>query len=241
MYKTSNFVGNTPLVRLKRCPAPDRGARQRHPGQAGRQQSGRFGQGPAGAVDDPSRRTARRHQAGRYADRSDLRQHRHRAGDGGGDGRLPDDPGHAGEPERRAPPDDARFRRRTGADAADGGMELARDVAEKCATKGAASSSTSSPIRTTAGALTKAPGRKSGARRRAGHAFRQQHGTTGTIMGVSRFLKEQNPDVCIVGCQPEEGSRFPGIRKWAGSLSCRRSSTGRASIASNRSARRCRG
>lgn len=39
-------------------------------------------------------------------------------------------------------------------------------------------------------------------------------GTTGTIMGVSRFLKEVNPDVQIVGCQPTDGSRIPGIRKW---------------------------
>ena len=39
-------------------------------------------------------------------------------------------------------------------------------------------------------------------------------GTTGTIMGVSRFLKEQNPDVQIVGCQPTDGSKIPGIRKW---------------------------
>ena len=39
-------------------------------------------------------------------------------------------------------------------------------------------------------------------------------GTTGTIMGVSRFLKEQNPAIQIVGCQPEEGSQIPGIRKW---------------------------
>ncbi|PCJ89178.1 MAG: cysteine synthase B [Thiotrichaceae bacterium] len=39
-------------------------------------------------------------------------------------------------------------------------------------------------------------------------------GTTGTIMGVSRFLKEQNSDVQIVGVQPEEGSRIPGIRRW---------------------------
>lgn len=39
-------------------------------------------------------------------------------------------------------------------------------------------------------------------------------GTTGTITGVSRFLKEQNPDVRIVGAQPAEGSRIPGIRKW---------------------------
>lgn len=39
-------------------------------------------------------------------------------------------------------------------------------------------------------------------------------GTTGTIMGVSRYLKEQNSNVQIVGCQPTEGSRIPGIRKW---------------------------
>ncbi len=39
-------------------------------------------------------------------------------------------------------------------------------------------------------------------------------GTTGTIMGVSRYLKEVRPDVRIVGCQPTEGSRIPGIRRW---------------------------
>ncbi|MDB5213285.1 MAG: Cysteine synthase [Myxococcaceae bacterium] len=40
-------------------------------------------------------------------------------------------------------------------------------------------------------------------------------GTTGTIMGVSRFLKEQNKEVTIVGCQPTEGSSIPGIRRWS--------------------------
>lgn len=40
-------------------------------------------------------------------------------------------------------------------------------------------------------------------------------GTTGTIMGVSRFLKEQNFDIQIVGCQPTEGSNIPGIRRWS--------------------------
>jgi cysteine synthase B len=39
-------------------------------------------------------------------------------------------------------------------------------------------------------------------------------GTTGTITGVSRYLKERNPDVVIVGAQPSEGSSIPGIRKW---------------------------
>jgi cysteine synthase B len=39
-------------------------------------------------------------------------------------------------------------------------------------------------------------------------------GTTGTIMGTSRYLKEQNPAIKIIGVQPEEGSQIPGIRKW---------------------------
>src|SRR5690606_38430928 len=39
-------------------------------------------------------------------------------------------------------------------------------------------------------------------------------GTTGTIMGVSRFLKEKNPDIQIVGLQPQDGSKIPGIRRW---------------------------
>jgi cysteine synthase B len=40
-------------------------------------------------------------------------------------------------------------------------------------------------------------------------------GTTGTITGVGRYLKEQNPAIRIVGAQPSEGSRIPGIRKWS--------------------------
>jgi cysteine synthase B len=39
-------------------------------------------------------------------------------------------------------------------------------------------------------------------------------GTTGTITGVSRFLKSKNPAIRIIGAQPSEGSRIPGIRKW---------------------------
>ncbi len=39
-------------------------------------------------------------------------------------------------------------------------------------------------------------------------------GTTGTITGVSRYLKERNPNAVIIGAQPQEGSRIPGIRKW---------------------------
>ena len=44
--------------------------------------------------------------------------------------------------------------------------------------------------------------------------FVSSMGTTGTIMGVSKYLKEVNPNVQIVGCQPTDGSRIPGIRKW---------------------------
>ena len=44
--------------------------------------------------------------------------------------------------------------------------------------------------------------------------FVSSMGTTGTIMGTSRYLKEKNPDVQIVGCQPTDGSSIPGIRKW---------------------------
>jgi cysteine synthase B len=44
--------------------------------------------------------------------------------------------------------------------------------------------------------------------------FVSSMGTTGTIMGCSRFFKEKNPAVRIIGCQPTEGSQIPGIRKW---------------------------
>ena len=44
--------------------------------------------------------------------------------------------------------------------------------------------------------------------------FVSSMGTTGTIMGTSMFLKEQNPEIQIIGCQPTEGSSIPGIRRW---------------------------
>jgi cysteine synthase B len=44
--------------------------------------------------------------------------------------------------------------------------------------------------------------------------FVSSMGTTGTIMGCSRFFKEKNPKIEIVGCQPKEGAQIPGIRKW---------------------------
>ena len=44
--------------------------------------------------------------------------------------------------------------------------------------------------------------------------FVSSMGTTGTIMGVSRYLKERNPDIRIIGLQPEDGASIPGIRRW---------------------------
>ncbi len=44
--------------------------------------------------------------------------------------------------------------------------------------------------------------------------FISSMGTTGTIMGVSQYLKEQNPDIKILGLQPTDGSKIPGIRRW---------------------------
>jgi S-sulfo-L-cysteine synthase (O-acetyl-L-serine-dependent) len=98
---------------------------------------------------------------------------------------------------------------------ADGSMELARDVAMKMQAEGegivldqfsnmdnpqAHYEGTGPEIwRDTEGKVTH---------------FVSSMGTTGTIMGTSRFLKEKNPNIKIVGVQPEDGSRIPGIRKW---------------------------
>jgi cysteine synthase B len=96
-----------------------------------------------------------------------------------------------------------------------GGMEAARDLAEKMVREGqgvmldqfanpdnplAHYESTGPEIwRDTGGRITH---------------FVSSMGTTGTIMGCSRFFKEKNPKVQIIGCQPEEGAQIPGIRKW---------------------------
>jgi cysteine synthase B len=96
-----------------------------------------------------------------------------------------------------------------------GGMETARDVAEKMRDEGRGIildqfANPDNPLahyegtgpeiwRDTGGRITH---------------FVSSMGTTGTIMGVSQYLKEQNPSIVIIGCQPDEGSQIPGIRKW---------------------------
>ena len=96
-----------------------------------------------------------------------------------------------------------------------GGMEAARDIAERMRHEGKGLildqfANPDNPLahyrgtgpelwRDTAGRITH---------------FVSAMGTTGTIMGVSRFLKEKNASIEIIGAQPEEGSQIPGIRKW---------------------------
>jgi len=96
-----------------------------------------------------------------------------------------------------------------------GGMEMARDVAEKMrdAGKGVILDQFANPDNPLAHYESTGPEIWRDTDGRVTH-FVSSMGTTGTIMGVSRFLKEKNPAVQIVGCQPTDGSQIPGIRKW---------------------------
>ena len=96
-----------------------------------------------------------------------------------------------------------------------GGMEGARDLAEKMVRekKGIMLDQFANPDNPRAHYETTGPEIWRDTEGRITH-FVSSMGTTGTIMGCSRFLKEKNPKVQIVGCQPEEGSQIPGIRKW---------------------------
>ncbi len=96
-----------------------------------------------------------------------------------------------------------------------GGMEYARDLAEQMQRdgKGIILDQFANPDNPASHIRDNRPGNLA-RHRRAHHAFRLAMGTTGTIMGVSQYLKEQNQAIEIIGAQPEEGSRIPGIRKW---------------------------
>ena len=217
MYKTlADHVGGTPLVRLTRLPGADIEAR-------GNIILAKLeGNNPAGSVKDrPALSMIRRAEQ-----RGDIKP---------GDTLIEATSGNTGIALAMAaamggykmtlvmPENQSIERRQTmrafGAELVltpkDGGMELARDVAEKMRNEGrgiildqfanadnpqAHYEGTGPEIwRETEGRITH---------------FVSSMGTTGTIMGVSRFLKEQKSDVCIVGCQPEQGSQIPGIRKW---------------------------
>ena len=217
VYKTlEDFVGDTPLVRLKRLPGADLEAR-------GNVILAKLeGNNPAGSVKDRPALSMIRHAE----QRGDIKP---------GDTLIEATSGNTGIALAMAaamggyrmllvmPENQSIERRQTmrafGAELVltpkDGGMESARDVAEKMRNEGRGIildqfANVDNPLahyegtgpeiwRDTAGRVTH---------------FVSSMGTTGTIMGVSRYLKEQNPAVCIIGCQPEPGSQIPGIRKW---------------------------
>jgi cysteine synthase B len=210
-------IGNTPLVRLQRIPGPDN--ERRRNAILGKLE----GNNPGGSVKDrPALSMIRRAE-----ERGEIRP---------GDRLIEATSGNTGIALAMIAamkgyrmtlimPDNLSAERRAsmtayGAEliltpAAQGGMEHARDVAMAMQARGEGTvldqfanadnprvhyESTGPEIwRDTAGQITH---------------FVSAMGTTGTIMGVSRFLKERNPAVRIIGAQPAEGSQIPGIRKW---------------------------
>ena len=217
MYKTlADYVGGTPLVRLTRLPGADIEAR-------GNVILAKLeGNNPAGSVKDrPALSMIRRAEL-----RGDIKP---------GDTLIEATSGNTGIALAMAaamggykmilvmPENQSVERRQTmrafGAELVltpkDGGMELARDVAEKMRDEGRGIildqfANADNPLAHYEGTGPEIWRETDG---RITH-FISSMGTTGTIMGVSRFLKEQSPNVCIVGCQPEQGSQIPGIRKW---------------------------
>jgi S-sulfo-L-cysteine synthase (O-acetyl-L-serine-dependent) len=217
MYKTlQDFVGNTPLVRLVRIPGADNDRRNNVI------LAKLEGNNPAGSVKDrPALSMIARAEA-----RGEIKP---------GDTLIEATSGNTGIALAMAaamkgykmilvmPENQSIERRQTmrafGADLVltpkDGGMELCRDVAEKMRDEGKGTildqfGNPDNPLahyegtgpeiwRDTEGKITH---------------FVSSMGTTGTIMGTSAFLKAQNPAIQIVGCQPEDGSQIPGIRKW---------------------------
>ncbi|HHV48538.1 MAG TPA: cysteine synthase CysM [Rhodocyclaceae bacterium] len=217
MLKTlQDFVGNTPLVAL-----------QRLPGAAGEARGNRVllkleGNNPAGSVKDRPALS----MIQRAAARGSIRP---------GDTLIEATSGNTGIALAMASaimgyrlilvmPENQSVERRQsmrayGAELVltpkEGGMELARDLAQRMQAEGrgvlldqfsnpdnpAAHYAGTGPEiwRDTAGGITH---------------FVSSMGTTGTIVGTGQFLKEQNPRIQVIGCQPEEGSQIAGIRKW---------------------------
>ena len=213
MYPSiENFVGNTPLVRLKRIP-----------GDTSNVILAKLeGNNPAGSVKDrPALSMIMRAEA-----RGDIRP---------GDTLIEATSGNTGIALAMAaavrgyrmilvmPDNQSAERRQTmhayGAELVltpkEGSMELARDTAEKLRTegKGIILDQFANPDNPLAHYEGTAPEIWRDTQGRLTH-FVSSMGTTGTIMGCSRFFKEQNSNIQIIGVQPEEGAQIPGIRKW---------------------------
>ena len=217
MYKTlEDFVGNTPLVQLKRLP-----------GEVVAQRGNVIlakleGNNPAGSVKDRPALSMISHAE----QRGEIRP---------GDTLIEATSGNTGIALAMAaamrgyrmilvmPENQSLERRQTmrayGAELIltprDGGMELARDVAEKIRDegKGIILDQFANPDNPLAHFEGTGPEIWRDTKGQVTH-FVSSMGTTGTIIGTSQFLKKKNPRIQIVGCQPEEGSQIPGIRKW---------------------------
>ena len=207
-----DFVGNTPLVRLKRMNA----------GEGNVILAKLEGNNPAGSVKDrPALSMIRRAEA-----RGDIKP---------GDTLIEPTSGNTGIALAMAAtmmgyrmilvmPEHLSIERRQtmrayGADLVltpkSGGMETARDVAERMRDEGKGIildqfANADNPLAHYEGT---GPEIWRDTQGRVTH-FVSSMGTTGTIMGVSRYLKEQNSSIRVIGAQPTDGSNIPGIRKW---------------------------
>jgi cysteine synthase B len=216
-YKTlEDAIGGTPVVRLQRLPGADNDRR-------GNVVLGKLeGNNPAGSVKDrPAISMIRRAE-----ERGDIRP---------GDTLIEATSGNTGIALAMAAairgyrmllimPEDLSIERAQtmkafGAELIltprSGGMELARDLAEQMQRdgKGRVLDQFANADNPRVHFETTGPEIWTDTGGRVTH-FVSAMGTTGTITGVSRYLKAQNPQVRIVGAQPAEGSRIPGIRKW---------------------------
>src|SRR5690349_14157816 len=216
-YKTiEDTIGNTPLVRRVRLPGADAAARNNI--ILGKLE----GNNPAGSVKD-------------RAAMSMLRGAEQRGQIKPGDTLIEATSGNTGIALAMAAavrgykmllimPEDLSLERRQSMSAygaeilltpVTGGMEYARDLAEQMQRegKGIILDQFGNPDNPLAHYETTGPEIWRDTEGRITH-FVSAMGTTGTIMGTSQYLKEQNSQIEIIGAQPEEGSRIPGIRKW---------------------------
>ena len=217
MYKTlQDFVGNTPLVRLVRIPGAEND--QRNNVILAKLE----GNNPAGSVKDRPALSMIVHAEAR----GDIKP---------GDTLIEATSGNTGIALAMAAaikgykmilvmPENQSIERRQsmrayGAELVltpkDGGMELCRDVAEKMRDegKGIILDQFGNPDNPLAHIEGTGPEIWRDTEGKITH-FVSSMGTTGTIMGTSAYLKTQNQVIQIVGCQPEDGSQIPGIRKW---------------------------
>jgi len=211
-----DFIGNTPLVRLQRIPGEDV-ARNGNVILAKLE-----GNNPAGSVKDrPAISMIRRAEA-----RGEIKP---------GDTLIEPTSGNTGIGLAMAaavrgyrmvlimPENQTAERKRTmrayGAELIltpkSGGMEGARDLADKMVREGRGRmlDQFANPDNPLSHYETTGPEIWRDTQGKITH-FVSSMGTTGTIMGCSRFFKEKNPKIEIIGCQPEEGAQIPGIRKW---------------------------